>query len=159
MRFLILGAAAALLFAPGAARAQAPADEHAIVVPANSETWMPAPAVLPAGARLAVVEGDPSKPGTYTMRLWMPDGYRIPPHFHSSPEHVTVLKGTFLVGMGDHFDASKLSSLAPGSFGMIPPGMHHFAQAQGEVVIQLHGSGPWTLTYVNPADAPSGTHN
>ena len=61
--------------------------------------------------------------------------------------------------MGDQFDAAKLSALAPGSFGMIPPSMHHFAQAQGEVVIQLHGSGPWTLTYVNPADDPRGTHN
>jgi mannose-6-phosphate isomerase-like protein (cupin superfamily) len=157
MRFLILGAAAALLFAPGAARAQAPTDPQAIVVPANTEHWMPAPGVLPAGAKLAVVEGDPMKPGSYTMRLWMPDGYRLPPHFHSTPEHVTVLSGTFLVGMGDQFDAAKLSPLAPGSFGMIPPGMHHFAQARGEVVLQLHGTGPWTLTYVNPSDAPRGT--
>jgi hypothetical protein len=67
------------------------------------------------------------------------------------------LSGTFLVGMGDQFDASKLSPLAPGSFGMIPPGMHHFAQARGEVVLQLHGTGPWTLTYVNASDAPQGT--
>jgi mannose-6-phosphate isomerase-like protein (cupin superfamily) len=156
MRYLMLGAVA-LLFPPESARAQGQDAPRAIVVPATTEQWMPAPAVLPPGAKLAVVEGDPMKPGSYTMRLWMPDGYRLPPHFHSTPEHVTVLSGTFLVGMGDRFDATQLAPLAPGSFGMIPPGMHHFAQARGEVVLQLHGMGPWTLTYVNASDIPSGT--
>ena len=92
-------------------------------------TWGPAPAILPAGARLAVLEGDPSKAGAFTMRLEMPAGYRIPPHFHQVDEHVTVISGAFQVGMGETFDEGKLSTLPPGAFGVIPPGMRHFARA------------------------------
>jgi hypothetical protein len=162
MRYALLTTA---LVVVGIASAQAPAGAqepspppgtaHAVVAIPGSLTWGPAPAVLPAGARLAVLDGDPTKPGPYTMRLQMPAGYRIPPHFHPGDEHVTVLQGTFLVGMGDKFDATQLRPLATGSFGMIPTGMHHFAQARDAVVIQLHGIGPWSLSYVNPADAPT----
>jgi quercetin dioxygenase-like cupin family protein len=116
--------------------------------------WGPAPAILPAGARLAVLEGDPSKAGPFTMRLAMPAGYRIAPHFHQVDEHVTVISGAFQVGMGDTFDEGKLTTLPPGTFGVIPPGMRHFARADKATVIQLHGTGPWGLTYVNPADQP-----
>ena len=116
--------------------------------------WGPAPAILPAGARLAVLEGDPSKAGPFTMRLAMPAGYRIPPHFHQVDEHVTVISGAFQVGMGETFDESKLTTLSPGTFGVIPPGMRHFARADKPTVIQLHGVGPWGLTYVNRADQP-----
>jgi quercetin dioxygenase-like cupin family protein len=88
------------------------------------------------------------------MRLEMPAGYRIPPHFHPVDEHVTVISGALQVGMGDTFDAGKLTTLPPGTFGLIPPGMRHFARADKATVIQLHGVGPWELTYVNPADQP-----
>lgn len=137
-------------------RAQDTAAEHAtaVVVPAGTAKFGPAPDILPPGAKLAVLEGDPTKAGTYTMRLWMPDGYTIPPHFHPSDEHVTVVQGTFLVGMGGKLDASKFTSLGVGSFGMLPPGMQHYARAKGVTVIQLHGTGPWSLTYANPADDP-----
>ena len=134
--------------------AQAP---KAVVVTPDATQWGPAPAILPAGAKLAVLDGDPTKPGLYTMRLSMPDGYRIPPHFHPADEHVTVISGKFQVGMGDTFDAAKLSTLPAGTFGMIPAGMRHFAQAKGATVLQLHGTGPWKLTYVNPADQPKTT--
>lgn len=158
MWFLIALAVAAALLPPPALVAQA---EHpsaqAIVVTPGAESWGPAPAVLPAGAALAVVEGDPTKAGPYTMRLRMPDGYRIPPHFHPADEHVTVLSGTFLVGMGDRFDRAALKALPPTTFGMLPKGMRHFAEAKGATVIQLHGNGPWSLTYANPADAPKPT--
>jgi quercetin dioxygenase-like cupin family protein len=127
---------------------------HAIVALAGTEKWGPAPAILPAGARLAVLEGDPGKPGAFTMRLFMPAGYRIPPHFHPVDEHVTVVRGTFQVGMGDTFDQAKLTDLPVGTFAALSPGTRHFARAKVETVIQLHGSGPWSLTYVNPADDP-----
>jgi quercetin dioxygenase-like cupin family protein len=120
-------------------------------------SWGPAPAILPAGARLAVLEGDPSKAGPFTMRLAMPAGYRIPPHFHQVDEHVTVISGAFQVGMGEVFDEGKLTTLPPGTFGVIPPGMRHFARADKATVVQLHGVGPWGLTYVNPADQPNST--
>lgn len=124
------------------------AEAKAIVVPAGTATWGPAPAILPAGAKLAVLEGDPTKPGRYTMRLWMPANYRIPPHFHKTWEHVTVIEGTFNVGMGDKFNATGGASLKAGSFGALPPGMHHFAWTTEPAVIQLHGEGPWGLVYV-----------
>jgi ChrR-like protein with cupin domain len=127
----------------------------AVVVMPENIKWSPAPAILPAGARLAVLEGDPSKAGEFTMRLWMPANYRIPPHFHPAIEHITVTQGTIFVGMGDTFDPKRGSRMPVGSFSAIPVGMHHFAWTEGETVIQLHGVGPWKLTYVNPADDPS----
>jgi mannose-6-phosphate isomerase-like protein (cupin superfamily) len=149
-----------LLLAPGALAAQVPAPtptaspRQAVVVTPGAETWGPAPAILPAGAQLAVVEGDPMKAGPFTMRLRLPDGYKIPPHFHHADEHVTVLSGTFMVGLGERFDATALKTLPTGAFGMIPAGVRHYAQAKGAAMLQLHGIGPWSLTYVNPADAP-----
>jgi quercetin dioxygenase-like cupin family protein len=147
-----------LTLSAGAAAAQGnpqAAAPHAIVVPPDQITWGPAPALLPAGAKLAVLEGDPSKAAPFTMRLLMPDGYRIPPHYHPFVEHVTVVKGTFKVGMGDKYDAAALAELPTGTFAALEPGTRHFAQAKGETILQLHGTGPWTLVYVNPADDPS----
>ena len=156
MRVLLLAASA--LAASSPVIAQAPvgeaAPQQAVVVVPDGITWGPAPAVLPPGAKAAVLEGDPAQPGAFTLRLWLPDGYTIPPHFHPVAEHVTIVQGTFLVGMGDQLDASKFTELPTGTFGFIPPGMKHFARAKGEVVVQLHGTGPWGLTYVNPADDP-----
>ena len=145
-----LTAASAQAKKRGAAQAPRPVT---IALP-DQLTWGSAPAVLPAGAKLAVLEGDPTKSGAYTMRLLMPDGYQIPPHFHPATEHVTVISGALMVGMGEKFDESQMKTLPAGTFGMIPAGMHHFAKAQGETVLQLHGIGPWRLTYVNKADDP-----
>jgi quercetin dioxygenase-like cupin family protein len=158
MRTLLIIGAACLI--PLAAQAQS-ADkdskhsENAIVVPAATEKWGAAPAILPAGAKLAVLEGDPTKPGRYTMRLSMPANYRIPPHFHKTWEHVTVLTGSFNVGMGAKFDEAGGVTLKAGSFGALPPGMQHFAWTTESSVIQLHGEGPWGLVYVNSADDPT----
>ena len=127
----------------------------AVVALPGELKWSPAPAILPAGARLAVIEGDPGKPGEFTMRLWMPANYRIPPHFHPATEHVTVVQGTFFVGMGEKFDTRHGQRLPVGSFGALPAGMRHFAWTEGETIIQLHGVGPWSLSYVNPADDPT----
>jgi quercetin dioxygenase-like cupin family protein len=116
--------------------------------------WGTAPDVLPAGSQLAVVEGDPTKPGPYTMRLKMPAGYKIAPHHHARREHVTVMSGEFKVGMGDKFDESKMNSFSPGSFAWLEPSVHHYAMAATESVIQLHGTGPWEIIYINPSDDP-----
>jgi hypothetical protein len=115
--------------------------------------WGPAPAVFPAGAQLAVVSGDPSKPGKFVIQLKMPDGYKIAPHFHPTEEAVTVKQGDFLVGMGDKFDAAKLKSVKPA--GKMPATMHHFAQTKGETIVQVSAVGPFAMTYVNPSDDPS----
>ena len=152
MRTLLIVASLAVV---STASAQRPANaEHAIIALPDKITYTPAPDILPPGAQLAVLDGNPAEAGPYTMRLRMPAGYRIPPHFHPAFEHVTVLRGSFKVGMGEKFDTSKMTSLPAGTFAALAPGVRHFAQAQGETLIQLHGTGPWTVTYVNPADDP-----
>ncbi len=116
--------------------------------------WSDAPPVLPRGAKVAVLEGDPSKEGPFVMRVRLPDGYKIPPHTHPKPERVTVISGTFCVGMGARFDETKGKEMPAGSYGTWPAGMTHFVWARGETVIQLHGMGPWSLTYADPKDDP-----
>jgi mannose-6-phosphate isomerase-like protein (cupin superfamily) len=120
----------------------------------------PAPPFLPPGAQLAVLEGDPmASSGDFTIRLKMPDGYKVAPHTHPHRENVTVLSGTLKVGMGDQFDASKMMSFGSGSFAYLDPSMHHYAAASGETVIQIHGMSPAKFNYINPADDPSkGSH-
>ena len=117
--------------------------------------WGPAPAVFPAGAELAVLAGDPSGSGEFTVRLRMPDGYRIPPHTHPTDENVTVIAGAFAVGMGSAFDAAQMQTLPVGAFVTAPAGHAHYAAAHGTTVVQVTGLGPFALTYVNPADAPT----
>jgi hypothetical protein len=116
----------------------------------------PAPPFLPPGAQFAVLEGNPmADSGDYTIRLKMPDGYKVPPHFHPLRENVTVISGTLKVGMGDQFDASKMMGFGAGSFAYLDPSMHHYAAASGETVIQIHGQSPVKVNYINPADDPT----
>ncbi len=118
--------------------------------------WGPAPPFIPAGAQLAVLEGDPmASSGDFTIRLKMPDGYKIAPHTHPHRENVTVLSGTLKVGMGDTFDASKMMAFGAGSFAYLDPSMHHYAAASGETVVQIHGMSPAQFNYINPADDPT----
>lgn len=122
----------------------------------DSIAWGPVPSSVPAGAQITVLEGDPSAAsGDYTVRLKMPDGYRIAPHWHPKRENVTVVSGTFKVGMGDVFDTSKMGVFPSGSFAFLDPDMHHYAMASGEVVVQIHGASPFQINYVNPGDDPS----
>jgi hypothetical protein len=116
--------------------------------------WKDAPPTLPPGAKVAILDGDPAKPGPFVMRMKFPTGYRVMPHTHPKPERVTVLSGTLHIGMGAAYDATKTQPLPAGSFGTWPAGMAHFGWFEGETVIQLHGEGPWTITYLNPADDP-----
>jgi len=116
--------------------------------------WKDGPPSLPPGAQIAVLEGDPNKPGPFVFRVKVPDGYRIPVHTHPKPERVTVIAGTFKLGMGETFDVSKMKSLPTGSYGMWPPGMNHYIEVKGETIVQFHGDGPWTISYANPKDDP-----
>ena len=118
--------------------------------------WGPAPPFIPAGAQLAVLEGNPmAESGDYTIRLKIPDGYKIAPHTHPLRENVTVIAGTLKVGMGTTFDAAKMMGFAAGSFAYLDPAMPHYAMASGDTVIQIHGQAPVKFNYVNPADDPS----
>ena len=106
------------------------------------------------GVKIVVLEGDPTQSGMFTVRLRFPDGFRVPPHWHTQTEHVTVVAGALHLGMGERFDRAATRKLAAGSFGYWPAGMKHFAWMEGETILQLHGQGPWTVSYVNPADDP-----
>jgi quercetin dioxygenase-like cupin family protein len=107
--------------------------------------------------RLAAVEGDPmASTGDFTIRLKMPDGYKVAPHTHPNRENMTVLSGTLKVGMGDQFDVDKMMAFPAGSFAYLDPSMHHYAMASGATVIQIHGMSPVKFHYINPADDPSG---
>jgi hypothetical protein len=127
---------------------------HVIVSPADIK-WGDAPPVFEPGAKMAVLQGDPSKPGLFTIRLKGPDGYKIAAHWHPTTEHLTVISGTFYLGMGDKLDEKKGTAMGPGAFGTMPAKMHHYAWMKGETELQVYGMGPFALIYVNPADDPS----
>ncbi len=144
---------AVLMSAIAAAAVAGTVDEHRIVSPQQIK-WGPAPASIPPGAEAAVLYGDPTKEGLFALRLKVPAGYHIPPHTHPKPEIVTVISGTFRLGMGETADKEKGQALPAGSFFALVPGMAHYAFADEDTVIQLNSTGPWALTYVNPADDP-----
>src|SRR3954451_7503554 len=127
-----LAIAAGFSLAPRTAAAQSAAPP----TPPQAVKWSPAPAVFEPGAQIAVMQGDPSKAGEeFTVRLRFPNGYKVQAHTHPTTEHVTVLAGTFLVGMGSTFDATKMIALAPGGFVTAPAEHAHYAQARGETVV------------------------
>ena len=133
------------------------ADEHGdgiVLNQPNSLKWQAGPPSLPKGAQIAVLEGDPSKEGPFVFRVKVPDGYRIPPHTHPKAERVTVLAGTFNIGMGEKFDQNATKAMPAGTYGHWEAGMKHFVWTKGETIAQFHGVGPWSIQYVNPADDP-----
>jgi quercetin dioxygenase-like cupin family protein len=138
----------ASIFAPAQASVQ-----HHTVVPADAVNWGPAPASLPPGAQAAVLLGHPGKPGPFVLRLKFPAGFVVPPHRHSKDEFVTVIAGTFAVAAGEKLDR-EAKPLPPASFVHLPAGMPHFALAVTEAVVQINGTGPFDVTYVNPNDDP-----
>lgn len=132
----------------------APAEKNAFTP--DTVPYGPPPPFVAPGAQLAVLEGNPmASSGDYTIRLKMPAGYRIAPHWHPKRENVTVISGTFKVGMGDRFDESNMGTFPAGSFAYLDPNMHHYAMATDEVIVQIHGIAPVQFNYVNPDDDPS----
>ena len=116
--------------------------------------WQDGPGSLDEGAEYAVLEGDPGAEALFTMRIRMPDGFRINPHTHPAVERVTIISGTFHLGHGEAFDRGAATGLEPGSHFSIPSGHPHFAEMEGETVIQLSSIGPWEIQYVNPEHDP-----
>ena len=131
----------------------ATSEQHVVLNPADLK-WGDAPPGLPAGAKLAVLAGDPNKKGLFTVRLQMPAGYKVPPHTHPTAEHITVISGTFNIGTGDKFDEAAGKELGAGGYLVMPAGMKHYAWTPAETIIQVHGMGPFVIKYVNPADDP-----
>jgi len=154
LAFTVVSIAAAFLGA--ALAAQPPAAAHHLVVQHDQLSWGPVPPQFPAGGELAVVQGDPGGDGFYVVRVRMPAGYKIQPHWHPAAEHVTVLSGTLHVAAGDTFDTSAGDALGAGGYVSLPSLMHHYAWSEGPTEIQIHGIAPFAIVYVNPADDPSG---
>jgi hypothetical protein len=103
---------------------------------------------------IAVISGDPTQPGRSTIELSMPDGYRMPPHFHPTDERVEVKQGTLLIGMGDRLDAKKTLPLAVGDTVNAPAGFHHYSIAKARTVVSVTFIGPYTITYVHAYESP-----
>jgi quercetin dioxygenase-like cupin family protein len=140
----------AALFTP-AAIAQSPAHAMENV---GAAKWGPAPPMLPPGAQIAVLAGDPTKAGPYTVRLKFPANYDIPAHSHPTDENVAVVSGELFAGMGTKLDRKSGSGLRPGGFALMPAHANHFAYTNAETTILLYGQGPVDFTYVNAADDP-----
>jgi quercetin dioxygenase-like cupin family protein len=135
-------------------QAQDPAPPAHVQVKAADVKWGEGPPSLPKGAMLAVMSGDPSKPAPFVVRLKFPAGYKVPPHRHPTAENVTVLSGTLALGMGETFDEAKATAFPAGSYSLMPAEMAHFGFTKAGATVQVHGVGPFAVTYVNPADDP-----
>ncbi|RJG15540.1 cupin [Massilia cavernae] len=130
----------------------AQSDTHIMVTP-DEFKWTDVPS-LPAGAKLAVIEGPLNEAVPFTIRVKLPANYQIPAHWHPAIEHVTVISGTFNMGTGDKLDRSKTKALSAGSVAIMQPKTNHFGWTKKATIVQVHGVGPWAINYVNPADDP-----
>jgi Cupin domain len=129
------------------------AKPHHAVVPGDSVTWGPAPPSLPPGAQAAALLGSPAKEGPFVLRLKFPAGFTVPPHRHSKDEFVTVISGGFAVTAGEKVDRT-VKPLPAASFVHLPAGMPHFAWTEVETVVQINGTGPFDVVYLDPKDDP-----
>lgn len=147
-------AVALLAFGAVLASGAGAADNGQSFIGPRDMKWGPAPPTLPPGAQVSVLLGDPGKPGAFVLRLMVPGGYRIAPHWHSQDEALTVISGTLYLGMGDKYDPGTARGLAAGGFHYLPARAHHYAFAKKPTVVQINGNGPFDIVYINPADDP-----
>ena len=153
----VIIAAAALVFAAEEANktdaSATSTSEHKVMKPSDLK-WGEAPPGLPAGGKMAVLNGDPGQAGPFTVRLKAPANYKVMPHTHPTAERLTVIAGGFKIGMGEKFDESSMQTMTPGSYIVLPAGMAHFAKSNRESIVQIDSEGPFQINYVNPADDP-----
>jgi hypothetical protein len=144
-----LAIAAAFAFAPSLAVA-----DGAVFVNSGDVKWGPVPPVLPKGAKIAVLYGDPGKAGPIVVRLSAPAGYKVPPHWHTQAENLTIISGTLYLGEGDMMDMKHAHALKAGGYHYLPGKEHHYAFTHTPTVIQIHGEGPFDINYINEKDDP-----
>jgi quercetin dioxygenase-like cupin family protein len=153
IKFTAIAAAVLVAAAASGASAQTAASDHAMVKPDDLK-WAAMPS-LPCGAQMALIEGPMNEAKPFIIRVKFPANCKIAPHHHPAVEHVTVMSGAFGMGTGDVHDPAKGMKLPVGSVAIMQPKTHHFAWTTEETVVQVHGVGPWGITYVNPADDPT----
>jgi quercetin dioxygenase-like cupin family protein len=151
-----LVAAAAIVLLGVSAIAQKPS--HVMANVADTK-WGPAPPLLPPGAQIAVLSGDPGKPAPYAVRLKFPANYAIPAHSHPTDENVVVVSGSLFMGLGDKLNKTGAMAVSVGGYALAPAGVNHFAFTKAETTIVLFGIGPVEFKYVNPSDDPRGARN
>jgi quercetin dioxygenase-like cupin family protein len=140
--------------APAAEKKAAPqAAKHVMISEADLK-WGPTPDGLPPGGQFAVIDGDPGKPGLFTARVKLPDGYMVQPHSHPTDEHLTILSGSLMVGLGSKWDESGMHSVTAGGYAKMPRRTNHYVKTKGETTFQLSAMGPFGITYVNAKDDP-----
>jgi quercetin dioxygenase-like cupin family protein len=152
-KITLLIAAAASAFPAGVAFAAQGSSQHVAFEPLEMP-WRPAPASNVPGAKIALLYGSPSQDGMFVVRLLLPKGYRVPPHTHPQPEIITVLSGSLMIGHGAKADSGNVQRVGAGGFSALPANMVHYAFVDEETIIQISTTGPWSITYVNPADDP-----
>lgn len=124
--------------------------EGAIQISSDTIPWKVGAPGLPAGSKVAVLEGDPSKEGIFTIRVSAPAGAKIVAHTHPKPERVTVLSGAVGLGFGKYYDQTRLTVFRAGDYYMTPPGHPHFLSFAADSVVQITGEGPWVVNPVKP---------
>lgn len=152
MRAAISAGTIAIAMSGGTALAAGAHTAHTFADPAKLE-WKDATAPL-KGAKIATLHGDPSKPGPFALRLQLPDGFKVPAHWHSKDEAITVLSGVFKLRTGDKPDSGAVQALKAGAFAFMPAKIPHSAVTEGVTILQVQGEGPFDLNLVNPADDP-----
>jgi len=135
------------------ALAQGASESGAFINP-KAIKWSAAPPSLGKGVKIAVLQGNPSQTGPFVIRLMVPPGYKIAPHWHSQDESLTVIEGTLDFGSGDKIEASKAHTLTPGGFHFLSGKDHHYLVAKSQAVVQVNGNGPFDITYINSDDDP-----
>lgn len=148
-KYLAVFVAIAALAMVASSREKKESTEAHKIVRFGDLKWTP----IIKGCDLAPVAGDMNTEATpFVLRIRCADGSKIPAHWHPTDENVTVLKGTFLVGMGESFDESKLQTMNVGNFVTVPKEMRHFAMSKGETIVQVHAMGPFKVNWVNPSE-------
>lgn len=153
MKPVAIGVLTVLLLSTGSALAADEIDAHKVFLPQDMQ-WETGPASLPAGAQMAVLYGDPQKPGAFVLRMKLPKGYRIAPHMHKQPEFLTVISGSVGLGLGPATDKASVELLPAGSFSSMPHGVVHYVLVNEDTIVQINANGPWGIDYVNPKDDP-----
>ena len=158
MRPAPFGIAAAVAVAAVMATAAGIAGEahapHHTVVPGDAIEWGPAPPSLPPGVQAARLLGSPAEEGPFVLRLKFPAGFIVPPHMHSKDEFIVVLAGEVVIQSGEKVDEAALDGMPTGTFFHLPSGMPHYLFAETESVVQLNGTGPFDVRYIDPKDDP-----
>lgn len=148
---------AALALAAGLAAAVAGAAPPAgtLQVQPDAIAWRPGNPSMPPGTQIAVLEGDPKAAGMFTIRLKVPAGSRLAPHWHPRDERVTVIAGVAAVGFGDGVDEAAVTRFGPGAFYLNPARSHHYVLFPEESILQVTGVGPWQVHFIEPRGAPA----